>query len=392
MNRLVREPGAMTEVTAARGSRGNGEGSITYDRSRDRYVARVTNPDGTRSKRTAKTRQEAAKLLTDMLGRSQNGHSVPSHAVTVGAYLTQWLDSQRPNLSAPTHAAYTQRLTRYVIPGIGGVRLERLQPDRLATLYASLLAPKPQGAGLSGTTVQAVHEALYRALQQALRWGMVTRNVAALVDKPKRAKVDIKPLSFAQAKQLLEAAKGDRLEAVYVLALATGMREGELLALRWDGIDLDGGTLSVTGTLRPDGTIGTPKTKGSKRLIHLDPASVDALRAHRSRQAAERLAASEYVNTGLVFTRPNGEALRTVTDLLRGSFDHVLRRAGLPHIRFHDLRHTFATLMLGANEHPKVVSEMLGHGSIRITLDTYSHAIPAMHRDAAHRMGALLFA
>jgi integrase len=222
---------------------------------------------------------------------------------------------------------------------------------------------------------------------------MVARNVAVLVSPPRVPRYEISPLSPAQARALLEAATGERFDALYVLALTTGMRLGELLGLRWRAVDLDGGMLQVHYTLLrlTDGLqLREPKTPQSRRRIALTATAIAALRQHRSRQAAQRLRlGSVWDDRDLVFPNEIGQPIEQ-SNLLRRSFWPLLEKAGLPRMRFHDLRHTCATLLLRQGVHVKVVSELLGHSSIKITLDIYSHVLPDMQQQAVSAMDTLL--
>ena len=223
---------------------------------------------------------------------------------------------------------------------------------------------------------------------------LVARNVATLVTPPRRRRREMTALDPGQARALLEARAGDRLEALYALALTTGMRMGELLALRWREVDLDGGTLRVNATLHRtrDGFVfAEPKTARSRRQVALTNAAVGALRRHRVAQAEERLRlGAVWEDNDLVFANEVGRPIEA-TNLRNRSFWPLLERAALPRIRFHDLRHTAATLLLGQGVHPKIVSEMLGHSQIAITLDLYSHVTPTMQRQAAETLDAVLF-
>jgi integrase len=199
----------------------------------------------------------------------------------------------------------------------------------------------------------------------------------------------MRPLSPDEARKLLEAARGDKLEALYVLAVHTGMKQGELLALKWEAVDLNGGVIRIRRTLARSGgriILGEPKTEGSRRPVCLTGAAVEALRTHLDRQLEdiERLG-DLYRDCGLVFTSGVGTPINP-TNLRRRSFAPLLQRAGLPRIRFHDLRHTCATLLLTRNVHPKYVQELLGHATVAITLDTYSHVIPGMGNHTARAM------
>jgi integrase len=234
-----------------------------------------------------------------------------------------------------------------------------------------------------------LHVVLHKALKAAVADGLIPRNVAAELELPRITREEIDPLTEKQARLFLETGRGDRLEALYVLALNTGMRQGELLALKWDDVDLERGVLRVRRTLTHANkafVLGEPKTKNSRRTIRLTTHAVDALRAHLSRQFQEiEEMGSLYQPGGLIFATKTGTIINP-SNLRNRSFKPLLKRAGLPTIRFHDLRHTCATLLLGRDVNAKVVSEMLGHSSISITLDIYSHLLPDMQEKAANAL------
>jgi integrase len=244
-------------------------------------------------------------------------------------------------------------------------------------------------AGLAPATVNKLHAILHKALDQAVKWNLVPRNVTNAVKAPRPRPKEMSTLSAEQTRRLLEAARGDKLEALYVLAVTTGMRQGELLALRWHDVDLENATASVRRTLTKSGgrlLVGEPKTKKSRRTIHLTEAVVRVLNEHLAHQMdhMQRLG-DRYQDGGLVFASEVGTPINP-TNLRRRSFASLLKRAKLPQVRFHDLRHTCATLLLSRNVHPKYVQELLGHANIAITLDTYSHVIPGMGAQAAKAM------
>ena len=367
--------------------RANGEGSI-YKRTDGRWTARISLPAGRRKDFFGKTRQEVASKLAAATKQRQDGLPVVAERQTVEGFLRSWLESARPSLRPRTYETYEMILRLHVVPQIGKHRLARLSPQHLQTLYADRL-----GAGLSSQTVRKVHAVVHRALHQATRWNLVVRNVADLVIPPRLQRHEMSTLNEAQARALLEAAAGDRLEALYVLAMTTGMRRGELLALRWEDVNLDDGSLSIRGSLhrsREGFTIAEPKTAGSRRHVALGRLAVDALRRHRVHQAEERLLhGSRWENQDLVFANELGRPIEA-TNLIRRSFAPMLARAGLPRIRFHDLRHSAATLLLGQGIHPKIVSERLGHSRVGTTLDLYSHVTPHMQREAANALDAVL--
>jgi integrase len=261
------------------------------------------------------------------------------------------------------------------VPHIGKVRLTKLGARHLDQLYGGLVR-----AGLSPTTVLQLHRVLHHALRDAIRWNLITRNVAELVTPPRKAHQDFVTFTPEQARRFLDAVKGDRLEALYILALTSGMREGELFGLRWADVDLAAGALHLVKQL---------KTRSSRRQVLLVSVAADALARHLARQRAERqLLGPAWEDHGLVFPNTVGRPLHT-SNFLQRNFYPLLKRAGLPHIRFHDLRHSAATLLLGLGIHPKIVSEMLGHSQVGITLDLYSHVTATMQQEAVRAFEGL---
>lgn len=295
----------------------------------------------------------------------------------------------RPRLKPGTWNRYELAVRLHIAPAIGKVKLARLDAATIQRLYSQKLKE-----GLAPSTVTHMHSVLHGALKVALRLGLVARNVSELVTAPRGRAKEMHTLDPQQARQLLQAARGERLEAIYVLALTTGMRLGELLALQWKDLDLEHGHLMVRHTLY-HGKAGAwrllePKTASSRRKIHLAPMAQQALRDHRVRQQEEKDFLREaWADHDLVFARADGEAIRTVHMLERGLLP-LLKRADLPVIRFHDLRHTCATLLLLQGANVKVVSELLGHADISITLRIYAHVLPTMSQDLAATMERLL--
>jgi len=337
----------------------------------------------------ARSCDEAGRKLRAALKARDDGLPPIAGRETVSEFLLDWLAGSKSNLRPQTWRAYERNIRLHVLPHLGRRRLAEVQPADLQRLYQSLL-----GTGLSGTTVRHVHSVISKALGQAVRWNLIIRNPASLVQSPRRARHEMRTLSAEQARALLGAARGDRLEALYVLALTTGMRQGELLALRWRDVDLDRGALSVTGPLqwsKGEGLIiSEPKTARSRRQLQLASMAVAALRQHRASQAAEILAAEAWDQTAdLVFPNQAGRPMQA-SNLLRRSFSPLLAAAGLPRIRFHDLRHTAATLLLARGVHPKIASEMLGHATVAFTLDVYSHVTETLQREVARTMDSVL--
>jgi integrase len=372
------------------GKRGNGEGSISR-RSGGGWMGQyvVHTAEGRRKRKTVygKTRAKVATKLNKALSDREDGLVFDDEGLTVGEYLARWLrGSVRDTVRTSTYERNEQIVDLHVTPALGRLKLKSLTPAHVRWFYREKL-----DGGLSSATVHKMHVVLHKALAQAVRDGLIPRNATEAVKVPQVRRKEILPLSAEEAKRLLATAgeAGDRFEALYVLAVTTGLRQEELLALKWDDVDLEGGVLRVRRTLtRAKGTytLGEPKTARSRRSVRLTEMAVEALRTHLARQLEEiDRVGSPYKDEGLVFATEKG-TLVNPTNLRRRSFTPLLERAGLPQVRFHDLRHTCATLLLTKNVNPKVVSEMLGHASISITLDTYSHVLPNMQDSAARAL------
>ncbi len=367
--------------------RGHNEGTITQ-RADGRWEARVSLPDGKRKSIYGKTRREVEKKLRDILNDLERGLLPPDGRQTVEQFLTYWLQSVAHDIEPSTLRIYGFHIRRF-LKGFSGLPLSRLTPQQVQVFYARMISD-----GLAPTTVNRMHAVLKQAINDAMRLGIVPRNIFEVVRPPRYEPEPKQVLTEEQARQLLEAVRGDRLEALYVLVLATGLREGELFALQWQDINFDEGTLEVRQGLQrtPDGyRIRNPKTRTSKRTIALASHVVEALREHRQRQELEKRVLGEiWDNTyDLVFPNAFGRPKKPA-NFIRKQFPRVLAKAGLPDINFHDLRHTAATLLLRRGVHIKVVSEMLGHASVGITLGIYAHVLPNMQRDAAD-MAAKMF-
>jgi integrase len=366
--------------------RANGEGTIC-PRKDGRWEAAYFAPDGQRRRLLRKTQAEARRALTAALKARDEGQVIPRGQGRVADLLEDWLPGMRPRIRYSTWRRYRQLIERHILPACGRISLARLSPIDVQRMVNRIL-----GAGLSPTTAHHAHAVLRRALRDAVAAELVSRNVAAMVKPPPMAFHEMQTLDADQARAFLAAGTGDRWEALWILAVTTGMRQGELLGLRWSDVDLDRGVLHVTGNLSrgPNGLeVTRPKTHRSRRPIRLSQTAVDALRRHKAAQAAERLhAGAAWEDHRLVFCRPTGRPV-TAAWLVRGRFQPLLKRAGLPLIRFHDLRHTAATLWFRSGVNPKVVQETLGHSRVAITLDTYSHMIPDLQLETARVMDEL---
>ncbi len=373
--------------------RGNGEGSIRQ-RQDGIWEARLTLPDGRRKSFYDKSRQVVAKRLSEALRDRDRGLPIiGDERQTVAQHMALWLEQKRPHVRYGTWRRYEQ-LTRRIVPYIGSLRLTKLTAQNVIHMYASLQAATADGgAGLSPSTVHHAHVVLRQALDDAVKQGILARNVTDAVTAPQQLRPIIEPYSKVEAQRLLATAEGDRLAALYTLALTTGLRIGELLGLTWRRVDLQAGTLQVVATLgrAPDGwTLGEPKTQRSRRTIILTPLAIEALRAHQARQAAERLAVADvWIDRDLVFCDAVGGFL-SPEYVSRYAFPQLIARADVPRRRFHDLRHSCASILLRAGIPLKVVSEILGHTSITITADVYGHVTAEMQRDAARAMQGML--
>jgi integrase len=354
------------------------------------YTAQT--PDGPKRKYVyGRKYGEVQRKLAEAMGDAARGIVVDDKNLTVSEYLDRFLeDVQRGSVRGSTYSRDKYLVTNHVKPALGRVKLKNLSAMHLQRLYR-----EKQDAGLSASTVQKVHHVLHKALDQALKWDLIPRNSADAVKAPTPAPKEMHPLSVQEARRLLDTASGDRLEALYVLGVTTGMRRGELLGLKWTDVDLENGRLSIRRALtRTDEgkyvALTEPKTKGSRRTVKLTQRAVQALRSHLERQLVEIEAAGDlYGDDGLVFATEAGTPINP-SNLRQRSFTPLLKRSSLPHIRFHDLRHTCATLLLSKGVHPKFVQELLGHATIAITLDTYSHVMPGMGNQTARAMESTL--
>ena len=365
--------------------RGNGEGSIIR-RSDGRWCGALSLEGGRRKFLYGRTRHEVATRMAAALTDHEQGLLVTGKRQTLGQFLVRWLqDSVKPTVRPKTYTSYSQLLRIHILPALGAVPLAKLDPPHVQRFLNDKLAE----GRLSARTIQYLHAVLRAALGQAMKWRLVSVNVATLVDPPRAVRREVRALSPAEARAVLEATRGDWLEALYTLALAVGLRQGEALGLHWKDVDLEAGILRVRVALqRVEGRglqIVEPKTARSRRTIVLPPQVVESLRAHKSRQAK---AGFGWHDDDLVFTTAIGTPLEGSSVTHR--FQKLLRRADLPHLRFHDLRHACASLLLAQGVHPRVVMEILGHSQISLTMNTYSHVIPALQRDAAERMDAIL--
>jgi integrase len=383
------------KVSAKRRTRRRSGDGAVIQRSDGRWAGRLTR-DGTTRWFYGKDQKAVEDKLADALRVLGTGVPLPDSKQTFGGWLREWLDSlpvtgpRTKGLKPSTISYYTRYVEVHLVRSdLAEKPLAKLEAGDLERLYRRMTADKSAGGlGLSSTTAHHLHAVVHRALAKAMRQGKVVRNVAELVDEDARPVInhhEMLVLADADYDRFLEVIRGQRLEALFVVAIREGLREGEILGLHWRDVDLDNGTLAVTGSLqgrrRSLLSIGEPKSRKSRRSLALFPETVEALREHRARQLEERLlVGSMWQDQDLVF--PNEfDGFLSITTLSR-NLDGLLRIAGLPDVRFHDLRHSAATDWLKHGMHPKVASERLGHASVAITLDLYSHVTPGMQREA----------
>jgi integrase len=366
--------------------RGNGEGSIYQRKSDGKWVGSITLENSKRKVFYGKTRKEVQEKLRVAQNELKQGILVPGSRQTVEQYLGEWLKVHKQLVRPRTYERYEAIIRLHLVPTLGKLPLQKLTAQHLQRLYAEKLE-----SGLSSTTVAAIHNMLHTALDNAIKVSILTRNVCEMVSPPRKVHKEMTPLTLEQVRKLIDAARGHPQEALFTLALATGMRRGELLGLKWQDINLEKGVLQVRRALTrmPTG-LGyeetEPKTKKSRRSIVLAPFAIVALMKHQARQLKMKLVAGDaWEEHDYVFCSPIGKHLNPGNDVLV-QLKKLLKKAGLPDIRFHDLRHSTATLLLSNGVHPKVVQEILGHSEISMTLDTYSHVLPTMQQEAISKL------
>ncbi len=367
--------------------RGNNEGTVIKLPS-GHWRAQIML-DGHRISHTGPTQRECQDWIRKNRNQIDEGMTYASTKITLKEFLSDWLQNIRAARQPSTWIKNEQICRTYLIPNLGQVKIRELRTDHIQKLYGSLVE-----RGVGDYTVIKVHAILHTALEQAVRTGMIGRNPADFAEPPKEPATEMAILNESQVSQLLVTAKGHRWEALYHLAIVSGARQMELLGLKWTDLDWMRQTLIIERQLvRPANQVGTnfsaPKTRFGKRALALGGKTIEVLRRHKVKQQEERLAAGEqWKETGLIFTNSLGGPIDN-RNLLR-NYKQLLRDAGLPEIRFHDLRHTAASLMLNAGIPVIVVSRRLGHARASITLDIYGHLIPTMQTEAAEKIDELV--
>ncbi len=368
------------------GRRGHGEGSITR-RKDGRYQAAITLENHKRQYFYGKTRKEVQDKLNRALYEQKQGTLAMGPQQTLKVHLERWLEqvcklTRRPN----TYKVARSVIRRHLVPGLGYIKLQKLTIGDLQAFYAE------KSKKLKPGTVARINAVLGSALEDALKQGFIGRNVAKLVDLPRIERYEGQVLTVEQARKLLAVARGSRLDALLLMALTTGMRRGELVALRWVDVDLERGTLQVRRTLsRIPGmgyVEGEPKSKAGRRRIVLSNTVVVALKAHELKQKQARIKmGNRWQERGLIFCNIYGSFFNP--DYVWVLFKKLLQKAGLPDVRFHDLRHSAATVLLAAKIDLKAVSELLGHSSVAITADIYQSVLPEQQQEIVKKMDDL---
>jgi integrase len=378
--------------------RRSGEGTVTL-RKDGRYQANISlgtdEKTGKRKRLTryGKTEDEAFEELHKALEDQRKGMLVQGNQQTVGQFLNEWLENvHKPTLDLSSYLKYRRDLNNHIIPALGRIKLQSLHQSQVQAFYARKL-----DEGIAPVSIRVLHAILHTALKHAVKWEYVAKNVCDLVSPPRIVrKRNLRFLTQEEALRLLESLRGHRLETLVALALATGMRKGELLALHWNDVNLDANL--ERRTLQVQHTVGVlpgygiyesdPKTDASRRSIILPDYIVKLLKQHRVKQTETRTQAKAWENPDLIFTNRKGGYLNPT--YLNTPFNKAVAAAGLPPMRFHDLRHSAATILLAMGIHPKVVQELLGHSKISTTMDLYSHALPTMQHAAMNEMDNFL--
>jgi integrase len=365
--------------------RRHGEGSI-YQLKDGRYAAAL-RVEGKRKVYYGKTYKEAQEKLQQALYEKKQGMLATGPQQTLEQFLSHWIEHvQKPAVGLKTYVNHRGLLYNHVIPVLGKVRLQQVTPEKLEMLYALLQQEK----NLKASSIKIIHSILGKAFGHAVRRKIISHNPCDLAVKPRVEKFDIQPLNEEQAKRLVEAVRGDLLfEGLITVTVTLGLRRGEVLGLKWDDIDFVNKCLYVRRSTSRVGKYGIvekePKTKSGLRKISLPDFLIDILKRHQERQQEHKAkVGTTWKDSGYVFCNSVGNFYHESNLTVR--YKRLLQRAGLPEIRFHDLRHSAATILLSMGVNPKVVQELLGHSSFVTTMNTYAHVLPSMQQEAVQKL------
>jgi len=362
-----------------------GEGSI-FRRKNGLWVAQIT-VQGRHVSKYSKSQSECREWLRKTKAQVEDGLTFSGAQISVGDFLSEWLVLNETSVRPKTSDQYKQIVAQHIVPSLGMIKMKDLNPRQIQALYSKKLE-----SGTSARTVILIHAVLRRALNHALKLGMIGRNPTLAVTRPKFKRKEMKTLSDVQVRTLLSFAEGDRFEVLFWLAVTTGLRQGELLGLKWSDVDWTNRRLRIQRQLqrlRGGLAFSEPKSAAGRRVIALGIATIEKLQKHQHLQVGEIQTAGKFwKENDMIFPSSTGTPMDPSN--LYHNFKRLLKEAGLPDVRFHDLRHTAATLMLQQGIHPKVVQERLGHSDISMTLNTYSHVLPVMQDEAAEKLDDLL--
>lgn len=367
--------------------RGNREGTIYKHKASGKWCVQVSL-GGRRLTKYFDTQSECRQWLREINRKIDQGLTFAAASLRVSAYLAEWIKVMEHSLSPKTWVRYDQIVRDHIVPHLGRIKLVELRPNQIQSLYMIKL-----DEGFSVRSVRMIHAVLRNALNQAIVWGVISKNPAVATKPPKRQKKEMKYLNEEQVKVLLSSVEDTRFEALYYIAVTTGLRRGEILGLKWIDVDWDNRNLQIRRQLqrvyKKGMQFSEPKTRKSNRVVALGKVTIEKLRKHQELQKEQKKhLADQWQENDLIFPSTIGTPYEPRN--LSRDFQLLLEKLGLPRVRFHDLRHTAATLMFKQGIHPKVVQERLGHSSISLTLDTYSHLIPSMQDDAADKIDDLL--
>src|SRR5664280_668601 len=364
------------------------------------YVVLEMAPDPETGKRRRKwhsgyrLKKEATQALAELVTDVHKGAYVEPTKETFGQYLERWLPTIRETVRANTYEAYRSAVDVHLVPGLGTIPLRQLDRVTFSTYYGELSRTgRTDGkGGLSPRSIRAIHVTSHKALRDAVKDNLLVRNPTEDAVVPAQVRSATPSWNAEQVGQFLRSMNGQRLHAAFATLATTGLRRSELLGLRWVDVDLEAGTLAVRQVVSLDKYrpfLAEPKTPRSRRVVALDPGTVKVLKSHKRAQMEERMAAGPaWQETGLVFTAPDGSILHPQT--LSGAFGRLAKAAGMPPIGIHGLRHSHASLGLAAGLPLVIMSERLGHSSVALTGDVYSHSLPSQHQAAADAIAGLL--